>query len=677
MEMSRASLLKGIFIMIVLCSITYSNHFFNAFHFDDSHTIVNNAAIRDIRNIPLFFKDGSTSSVLPQNQSYRPVTTTSLAIDYWLGGGYNLFVFHLSTFILFLLQGVLMILLYGRLFNTSGVDNKFAWYGALIAVTWYMLHPAIAETVNYIIARADLQSTLFMILAFVLYIYSPFCRKTYLYLLPVVVGALAKPPAIMFAPLFFFYILFFEEGLGLTDVFKTSNFKRLLSVIVKSIPAFICAIFMYWWQAKLTPKTWEAGGTSPVAYLITQPYVVFHYFQMFFVPNALSADTDWQLLPGITDWRFTVGCLFILIMLIIAFITSKKALLRPIAFGILWFFITLIPTSSIIPLAEVLNDHRMFLPFVGLCLSVSWAIALILRRYTTSIKNRLPKYKTAGLVLLFIILSGYAYATYQRNEVWSTEETLWHDVTLKSPKNGRGLMNYGLAKMAQGDYKTAGIYFNKTKAILPGYWTVYVNLGILKEATGDKATAENYFIQGTQLGSAYPDAWYFYGRFLCNQQRYTDAIPQLVKTIQLSPSYLNARLLLMKAYQYTHAWADLRSLAQSPLQIAPGNAEALKYPDDARNEKAKTADPAAKYLDLSLIYYNEGKYQQCIDMCNSALILKPGYDLAYNNICAAYNRLKEWDKAIASAKKGLTINPNNQLLKNNMAEAIRAKATKL
>src|SRR5882757_4597543 len=120
--MERASLWKGIWIMMVLCLVTYSNHFYNDFHFDDSHTIVNNAAIRDIRNIPLFFKDGSTSSVLPQNQSYRPVTTTSLAIDYWLGGGYNLFAFHLSTFTLFLLQGVLMILLYGRLFNTSGVD---------------------------------------------------------------------------------------------------------------------------------------------------------------------------------------------------------------------------------------------------------------------------------------------------------------------------------------------------------------------------------------------------------------------------------------------------------------------------------------------------------------------------------------------------------------------------
>src|ERR1700761_6923018 len=184
--------------MIGLCTITYANSFFNGFHFDDSHTIQNNAYIHNIHNIPLFFKDGSTSSSLPQNQSYRPVVTTSLAFDYWLGGGYNLFFFHLSTFILFILQGVLMALLFKQLFNTATTNNSLAIYAALIGATWYLLHPAIAETVNYIIARADIQSTLCVVLAFILYIYSPFCRKTHLYNIAIVIGTLAKPPSVMF-----------------------------------------------------------------------------------------------------------------------------------------------------------------------------------------------------------------------------------------------------------------------------------------------------------------------------------------------------------------------------------------------------------------------------------------------------------------------------------------------
>ena len=146
MRVNKKHLWAGIIIMVLLCTITYLNHFYNAFHFDDSHTIQNNAYIRDLHNIPLYFKDGRTSSSLPQNQSYRPVVSVSLAFDYWLGGGYNLFFFHLSTFILFLLQGGLMVFFFKRIFNTATSNTKLATYTALIATTWYLLHPAIAET---------------------------------------------------------------------------------------------------------------------------------------------------------------------------------------------------------------------------------------------------------------------------------------------------------------------------------------------------------------------------------------------------------------------------------------------------------------------------------------------------------------------------------------------------
>ena len=62
------------FIIFLALVVTYSNHFHNSFQFDDSHTIVNNTYLRDVKNIPLFFKDNRTTSSLPANQGYRPVT---------------------------------------------------------------------------------------------------------------------------------------------------------------------------------------------------------------------------------------------------------------------------------------------------------------------------------------------------------------------------------------------------------------------------------------------------------------------------------------------------------------------------------------------------------------------------------------------------------------------------
>jgi hypothetical protein len=54
----------------------------NGFHFDDWHTIVNNTSIRDLLDILRFFLDATTFSAVPGNQSYRPLVSTPLAIDY-------------------------------------------------------------------------------------------------------------------------------------------------------------------------------------------------------------------------------------------------------------------------------------------------------------------------------------------------------------------------------------------------------------------------------------------------------------------------------------------------------------------------------------------------------------------------------------------------------------------
>jgi hypothetical protein len=97
-------------LIVVAMTGTYSNHFHNDFHFDDSHSITDNGFIRDLKNIPLFFKDVKTSSSMPTHQGYRPVVTTTLAIDYALSmkktegkNGYDTFWYHVSNFTWFVI----------------------------------------------------------------------------------------------------------------------------------------------------------------------------------------------------------------------------------------------------------------------------------------------------------------------------------------------------------------------------------------------------------------------------------------------------------------------------------------------------------------------------------------------------------------------------------------------
>ena len=112
MNRSAAVLLT---LLLLSVSLVYSNHFQNSFHFDDWHTITGNPYVRSLANVPRFFTDANTFSTLPANRGYRPLLSTTLAVDYWLAGGYKPSVFHVSTFVWFLLQLVLMYFLFRAL----------------------------------------------------------------------------------------------------------------------------------------------------------------------------------------------------------------------------------------------------------------------------------------------------------------------------------------------------------------------------------------------------------------------------------------------------------------------------------------------------------------------------------------------------------------------------------
>ena len=219
------------FTCLLLAAViaAYANHFFNSYHFDDFHTILNNSYIRSLRNIPRFFTDATTFSSLPTNQSYRPLVSASLALDYFWGHG-NLFFFHLSTFLLFLLQGFVMYKLFVIIFNLSerSPANRFV---ALAAVAWYLLHPANAETINYIIARSDSLSTLLILLAFAAYLRWGSGKLRYMYLIPFALSCLAKPIGAIFAPLLLIYIYLFEDN-------NEQSKSRFLVSLKKAAPAF-------------------------------------------------------------------------------------------------------------------------------------------------------------------------------------------------------------------------------------------------------------------------------------------------------------------------------------------------------------------------------------------------------------------------------------------------------
>src|SRR5207247_742233 len=153
----------------------------------------------------------------------------------------------------------------------------------------------------------------------------------------------------------------------------------------------------------------------------------------------------------------------------------------------------------------VMNDHRTFLPYVGLVIAMAGAAALLINR---AVRFTMPAKITATCaVVLFLCANGYA--TLQRNKVWKTEETLWHDVVLKSPRNQRGLMAYGIQLMAENNFDGALDYFHRAQQLAPRYPELLINLAIAEDATGQSAAAEQHFKAAMQLAPSSPDSYIY------------------------------------------------------------------------------------------------------------------------------------------------------------------------
>ena len=659
--------------------ITYLNHFNNGFHFDDSHTIQNNVSIRNIGNFFTFFTDIHTFGTMPDNLGYRPVVTASTAFDYWLAGGYKPFYFHLSMFVVFVFQGILMFFMFRKIFS---IAFKHQWNKFIVffATALYMFHPANAETINYIIARSDSFSTFFVVMGLVCYMSSRFCRKYFIYLIPVALGVLSKETAVMFPLLLFFYLLFFENKVSLTRIFGSQK-KFFLKSIVQTLPALIFTIALALMVQLISYKQTSNAGLlhTPVdinhlKYILTQPYVLFTYFYSFFMPVSLSSDPDLTVFNSFTDIRMYLGFLFVGFMIVIAFIASKTHKYRPISFGILWFFIAAIPTSVMASLTQVSNSHRLFFLYVGLCIAVVWALYLFLLKIKPVFNQKI--FTPSLVIIAVVMIISYASATFQRNKVWKTDETLWYDIVQKSPDNPRALMNYGLTLMARGLYFESEFYFRKALAIWPVWPYLHINMGILKEATNQFYEAEQFYLSAISCSNnTKPESYYYYAKFLYAQKRTSEAIPYLKQSIQISPVYLQARYLLMNIYAEMGNWQQLDVLAKETLRYDPNDKVPLNFIDMARDKKTswqisaeqfKNNPTPENYLNLSLQYYNNGDFQKCIDACNQALKLRPDFSEAYNNICSAYNAMKMWDKASEACEKALQCNPDNEYAKNNL-----------
>lgn len=626
--------------LLAAVSAVYAAHFDNGFHFDDSHTIVENPAIRDLHQWRRLLTDGRAFSVLPSNQGWRPLVTLSLAFDYWLAGGLNPPAFHADVFLAFLLLLVLFFRLASRVLEPR-------W--GLVATALFGLHPIAAETINYLIQRADLYVALGCCLSLLWY-----SEGRRVWLLGFMGAALSKPTALIFPALLWLWMATVEGRVRRAPL----------------LGSLACAGVFAALHASLTPDTFRGGGVVAWRYWLTQPYVLCLQVGTFFWPTGLVADTDLAAFTSWRDPRAGLGLLGLAVLLG-ALVVCRRTGLRPLTLGLGWFLLASLPTS-LTPLAEVTNDHRLFFPAMGLALATAYAVSLL-------------PWRRATAVFLLLWLAWLSACTVERNRVWDSEASLWHDVTLKSPKNGRGWMNYGVSQMAIGHFPEAERSFRRAVELYPNYPLTHVNLGICLYATGRPTEGEAAFSRAEQLDPNLFDLYFHRGQSRIAARQRLSGEGDLRRALELRPQAVSALRALLQSERQHEDWRALQETAESHADLLASAPELRGWLEGAQLQFETTlarARSAARetpdgdhYAELSFRLWQAGRDAESAAAALQGLQNAPRDARLYNNLAAARLGQKRWTEAAEAAREALRLQPEFPLARNNLRYAEKMATT--
>jgi tetratricopeptide (TPR) repeat protein len=281
-------------------------------------------------------------------------------------------------------------------------------------------------------------------------------------------------------------------------------------------------------------------------YLKTEITVVAEYLRLLVLPVGQNLDHDFPVQRSFLAPPVLVSLAVLLALLAGAVWLYRRSAPRDarpldpaarlVSFGIFWFFLTLLVESSVIPIDDVINEHRVYLPSIGFFAAVASAGALLLRRVRGAAPGRLV---ALTALLLAIVL---AVATLRRNAVWGSEVALWTDAAIKSPNKVRPL-NQLAAALASAGYPEQGVLtLRRAVALEP----------------------RNAIVRG-QLGAA-----------LASLRRTSEAEVELREAIRLDPArpehVFNLALLLSRAGRAEEAKTWFRRF----LEIAPASATGMR-----------------------------------------------------------------------------------------------------
>ena len=540
--------------LALVCTAIYGHTLHAPFVLDDYYHITQNPHIRvtDLNPAALY------AAAFDSPSSRRAVANLSFALNYYFSG-YNVVGYHLVNIAVHFINGVLVYLLAGVLFrlllgpsparetDSPGTtahrqEAPSTGFIAMATALIFVAHPLQTESVTYIVQRMNSLATMFYLLAFLLYLYGRLSRDRWRIGVLLAGSCMAwglalgtkeiaatLPLVILVSELYFF-----------SDPRQGRGVKRNLAFLVVLMALLFAVSYLYFGGSPLNSidVSYRDRDFTMVQRVLTQFRVIIFYLGLTLLPlpsrlslhHTITASTS--LLEPVTT---LLSLCAMALLLGFAIVASKRS--RVVSFCILWFFIHLAIESSVIGL-EMVFEHRLYLPSVGIALLVSYAAFC------------LPRRSSLAVITIALIVTGLGTATVVRNDVWSDRIALWTDVIAKSPKSARGHAILATIMRERGSSKTAAQHYDRAVALDPAYVAKAHNRkGYALYTQGLLDEAMVHFVNAIGLQPEYANAHNNLGVILSARGRFDEAVRHFSIALASSPDNPRVQVNLERARQ--------------------------------------------------------------------------------------------------------------------------------
>jgi tetratricopeptide (TPR) repeat protein len=406
------------FAVVAAAALAHLPSLRNGFLWDDVAFITANPVLRDLGAIPAIFSHPETLGTNIANPYYRPLTTLSFLVDTQLWGGLPA-GFHATNLLLHLGVCTLLLTVLRRLFS-PGV--------ALAAALLFAVHPAHAEPVAYISARADLICAFFLLAAFLAWMRHGESGGR---------GALALSAGCYFAAL----LAKITAGLypAVFALFGLLFFRRRPRVrdLLPFAAAALCYLAIC--RAVLDMNAWPVQALS--ARIATAGPIVMRYGVMALSPLHLSVFHDLGLRAAFDAYAIAAWAAIAAAIVIAAVFAqrSPRAVL-----GLAWFLAGIIPVSGLVTVLypTLVADRYLYLPLLGAAIAAGAGLQRCSVPQWSTARCR-AAIAAAGLGLL--LLAGFTMA---RGRLWRDPVAFWERAVLEAPRHPYALGALGSAYLS-------------------------------------------------------------------------------------------------------------------------------------------------------------------------------------------------------------------------------------